>query len=279
MSAEPRPLRPRKRLVFPVAACIAGLLVPVVALDVGPVPGLPNIPAVPGQQTARFTVVVEGSALATKDEVRTSPDPTRCSVDIRSRLEEKTEYLRGKGVLMEFVRPAPGAPVFIQRAGRAGDASLAVRATTTRTSTGTARRFGSVPEACPPVAEDLAASPDCAKPDVNTTKLGLLYQGRLPKLSSPAPALSTLSSSECGATTLRGGVESLSFSWVDGVPAPLAPATLSPSAIFGSKKVLLLRMISVPKVKGPETVALDNLNGTVTEKARNRATVRLVRVP
>lgn len=277
MSAAPRHPQPRRPLLVAVVACTTSLLLPVVASAVGPVPGFPNIPTVPGQQTARFKVVVEGTARATKDEVVTSSDPTMCSVEITSRLEEQTEYRRGKGVLMEFVRLTPGAPVLIQRPGRVGDSSLAVQVTSTRTSRGTARRYGSVPEACPPVTEDLAASPECGKPDVTTANVGLIYQGGLLKLRTPRLGLAT--TSECGATTVKGGVEHLLFSWLEGTPRQPAPAGLSPAAIFGTRRVLVLNMPSVPAVKGPLTNTLGHVTSTVTETGRNRATVRLIRVP
>lgn len=281
MSATPRRQRPHGGFWTLIGACIGGLALPATAAAAAPgVPSIPNLPQVPGLEKARFKVVVEGTALAAKDEDWGSTDPKQCSVDINGRLEEKTEYLRGKGVLMEFTRlgSAPGAPILIQRAGRAGDSSLAVQATIVRTASGYARRYGSVPEACPPVTEDLASSPECGKPEVTTTKLSLLYERGMLKLHGRAIG-SVDGSSECGASTVRGGMDALAFSWPDGVPARLNGVPLSRHAIFGKKKVLVVRMSSGQKKKGPEKVALGTLVGTVTDFGRNSATVRLVRVP
>lgn len=280
MSASPRSRCPRSGFLTTIGACAAGLAFSATAVAATPgVPSVPNIPQVPGTEKARFKVVIEGTAVAAKDEDWGSTDPKQCSVDINGRLEETTEYRRGKGVLMEFVRlgSAPGAPILIQRAGRSGDSSLAVQATIVRTANGYARRFGSVPEACPPVTEDLSSSPECGKPEVASTKLGLLYERGMLKLRSRALGIPE-SSTECGASTVRGGMDALYFSWPDGVPARLNGVPLSPGAIFGKKKVLVVRMSSGQKRKGPQNVTLGTLVGTVTEFGRNTATVRLVRV-
>lgn len=145
-------------------------------------------------------------------------------------------------------------------------------------ASGYARRYGSVPEACPPVTENLASSPKCGKPEVTTTKLSLLYESGILKLRGRGIG-SLEGSSECGASTVRGGMDALLFSWPDGVPARLSGMPLSRQAIFGKKKVLVARMNSGQKRKGPEKVALGALVGTVTDFGRNNATVRLVRVP
>jgi len=282
MFAQRRWKRLHRLSLLSLAACAGGLALAAASATpaVPGVPSVPNIPQIPGLEKARFKVVVEGTALAAKDEDWGSTDPNQCSVDINGRLEEKTEYRRGKGVLMEFTRlgSAPGVPILVARAGRTGDSSLAVQATLTRTASGYARRFGSVPEACPPVTEDLASSPECGKPEVKSTKLGLLYERGLLKLSHKALG-SVESANDCGASTVRGGMDALVFSWDEGVPAKLNGAPLSPRAIFGRARVLIVRMSSGQKKKGPEKVTLGTLVGTVTEFGRNTATIRLIRVP
>lgn len=267
---------PRIHLATPVALFVAGILLVLAPSAVAP-SSAPVIPSIPGLEKARFRVVVEGTAQAAKDEDWSASSP--CLVIINARVEEKTTYQRGRGVVMVFTRlgKGPRAPVIIQRAGRAGDSTLALKVTTTRTASGYATRANPVTGGgvCAPLSEDLTKGPDCGKPDVDTQNVGLLYSRGL--LDIRLLGLGALPESDCPHSEIRGGIPALEF----GRPTPpkLPQFAIPPGVIFGTKKVIVRATDSGPRKSGPKTVTIGNLVGTISEFGSNRATIRLIRVP
>ncbi len=266
------------RALIALTAVIAVMAMPSALGESAPaVPGVPPIviPTIPGSETARFKVVVEGRAQALKREELSSAVP--CVISITSRVEEITTYDRGKGVVMEFLTlgPGPRAPIVIQRVGRSLDASLALRITTVRTSTGTASRQNPPGVGvCDPRTEDLSQGPDCGKPDVSTGKSRLLYDRSRGSLSLEMRGIGNLPEIDCPVSELLPGIADLTFGW------PLAPKlprfSLRPGVIFGTKKVILLDEFADPP-KQVETLA-GLLSGTRTNFGNNRVKIRLVRV-
>lgn len=267
-----------RRVLIALTALIAVAAMPSVtgARSVA-VPGVPPIviPTIPGSETARFKVVVEGTAKAVKREEASAALP--CVVAITSRVEEVTTYERGRGVVMEFVTlgPGPRAPIVIQRVGRSLDASLALTITTVRTSTGTASRQnppgGGV---CDPRTEDLSQGPDCGKPDVSTGKSRLLYDRSRGSLSLEMRGLGSVLEIDCPASELLPGVGNLKFGWP--LAPKLPPFALRPGVIFGTKKVILLDEFAGPPKKVEPYGGV--FSGTRTDFGSNRAKIRLVRV-
>ena len=262
-----------------LVALIAAALVAASGAAAAPtVPGAPAIPSVPGSETARFKVVVEGTATAAKDEDWSALIP--CTVLINARIEETTTYRRGKGVVMEFVRlgKGPRAPVIVRRAGRRLDASLALTTTTTRKASGSASRQNP-PEGgvCDPRTEDLTKGPDCGKPFVDTVKAGLLYDRPRGLLSLETKGLGALLPElDCPHSEIRGGIPSLRFAWPSQPKLP--QFSIPPRVIFGKKRVIVRTEESGQRKEGPTSGTVGGLSFTVSDFGSNRATIRLIRV-
>jgi hypothetical protein len=241
-------------------------------------PAVPNIqiPSIPGSETARFKVIVEGTATAAKDEDWGASVP--CVVDINVHIDETTTYRRGKGVVMEFVRLGKGsrAPILVQRKGRHGDSTLALSLTSTRTASGHASRTNP-PEGgvCAPRTEDMSQGPECGVPQVDKVNVGMLYNRSLLKLE--LNGLGPLVEIDCPVSEVRGGIPSLAFGW-PAVP-PLPQMILPRGVLFGKKKVIVMHSDSGPRSKPVQTAVIGTLTGTVSDFGRNQATIRLIRVP
>ena len=266
-------------LALLAASVAAGLLFAgraVAPPAVPPGPALPDFSQIPGARVAHFKVIVEGTATAAKDEDWAAETP--CTVSINARIEETTTYRRGKGVVMEFVQIRKGGPVIVQRKGRSYDASLALTTTTIRTSSGTATRTDPPNGAgvCAPLTEDLSQGPDCGKPQVDTAKAGLVYTGGL--LSIQPRAIGALVEIDCPKSEVRGGIPSLYYAWP--TPPPLRPFRVAVSTIFAKTPKVIVETRRTPILKkGPQTVTIGSLHGTVSEFGSNTLTLRMIRVP
>jgi hypothetical protein len=281
----PRYRRPAIALIALVVLVAAGVLVAGGAPAAPTVPsGFPPIGSVPGSKTARFTVIVEGTATALKDLSAGATAP--CQITVTSRIEEKTTYQRGKGVVMEFVRLGPGAraPVIVKRAGRKFDASLALKVRTRRTATGSATRAdlpGATVSVCDPRTEDLSTAPDCGKTQVDDASAGLLYtrSSGILQLKLNSSTVIGFQPPECPLSEIAPGLDSLVFGW----PTPPAMARLTTflpvKDIFGPAKVLVRTINVTPAKRGPEMFSLAGLvSGSQTNFGTNRVTIRLIRV-
>lgn len=249
-------------------------------------PGIPPIGSIPGAQTARFRVVVEGTATAAKDFAGGSTAP--CVISLQGRVQETTTYRRGKNVVMEFTRVGP--VVLVHRKGRLTDASLNLKVRTTRTASGSASR-ADVPGApvtiCPALNEDLSQGAECGKPQVVNVRAGLLYgKGHLRLALNGADAIG-FTAPDCPTSQIVGGLDGLRFGW----PTPLAfdqmTVFIPPAQIFGTAKVkpprVIVRTFQVrptPRRVGPQTFTLpgDIVRLTSTDFGTNRLTIRLIRV-
>ena len=112
----------RCRLVATVVSAV-GLAVgcALTATAQTPPGGVPDIPGIPGQETARFKVVVEGDTFASATIQGTAGEDVGCVIKVSPlTIVEEVRYGRGKGVTMEFVRfkAAGRSVVSLQRAGR-----------------------------------------------------------------------------------------------------------------------------------------------------------------
>lgn len=251
-----------------------------------PAPVIPPIGAVPGAQTARFKVVVEGTATAARDVDGGSVTP--CVISLQARVDETTTFRRGKNVVMEFTRV--GGAVFVHRKGRLTDASLNLKIRTTRTASGSASRAdlpGAPVSICGPLTEDLSQGPECGRPQVVNMRAGLLYRGGHLRLTLNGADGLGFTAPECPASQIAGGLDSLRFGW----PTPPAVGQMSvfipPPLIFGSKRVKPPRVIvqtfavrPSPRSVGPQTFAPPGspVRLTATDFGTNRMTIRLIRV-
>lgn len=249
-------------------------------------PAIPVIPLPPGSVKARFKVFVEGRATARVDLVGASAAP--CVISIDGHVKEVTTYQRGRGVVMEFVRlgKAPGAPVLIQRAGRSGDSSLALKVRTTRTATGAATQTdfpGAPVPICPPISEDLSAGPECGIAQIENASAGLLYGGRsgILRLQVNPSAQIGFEPPDCPVSELADHLASMAFGWPTPAAVERMEFVIPPRRIFGSRKVIVasLTVSPSPRRKGPTTFVSGVVQLTKTDFGTNTVTIRLVRVP
>lgn len=275
-----------RRSPFVLVALMALLAAPAIATTAPAAPNLPAIPLPPGSEKARFKVVVEGTATAAKDF--DGGGVSACLVTVTGHVDERTTYRRGRGVVMEFVRlgDAPRAPILVQRGGRLGDSSLALKVTTTRTARGSTSRVpapGVDAAACPPLSEDLATGAQCGKPQVSDASAGFLYNraAGLLRLRLNASSLIGVDTPLCPESQVAAGLDSLTFGW----PAPPAINDIRfffpPKVIFGVKRVLVGTVtVSPPRRKGPVTVSLgSSVSWTETNFGTNTLTIRMIRLP
>jgi hypothetical protein len=236
------------------------------------------LPPIPGSETARFRVVVEGTGTAVTDE-DLGGSTAVCVADVNQHLTETTTYQRGRGVIVEFTRLGSGrrAPIILRRSGANVGAVLTVVVKTTRMSSGTASRTpaaGVPPEACPPVTEDLSQGPECGKPVGSTAKAGLtFFQGNLKLRFLGLPLLLEI---DCGGGQVRGGLPDLRYGWP--TPPALRGVLLTAGEIFGRRRVIV-KTLDSGQARSTQQLTLGPLSGNATHFGRNRVTIRLIRVP
>ena len=253
------------------------------------VPGVPPIviPTIPGSETARFKVLVEGTATAALDhDAGNTAGDSPCLVTVHSVLRETTTFQRGKGVVLEFTRlgKGPGAPIIVRRPGRSlSDTSLVLKTTTTRTAEGTASRSSSTsPPVCPPLSEDFTKGPDCGKPQLDTARAALLYtrpSRGLGLLRLRLRVLGALGAIDCPVSEIDPGVDALKFAWPGSVMSDGMRVPLPPGVIFGTKRVIVETFDSGLISTGAITSVVGGLTITETNFGRTTLTIRLIRVP
>lgn len=246
----------------------------VAAAQVPPAPAIP-VPAIPGSQTERFRVVLEGETEAIRD---LDLDGTNvvCTASVNAHITETATWRRGQGVIVEFTRLGTGrrAPVLVRRVGSRGLPVFTVVVAVTRASTGAATRTpAGAPEACPPVSEDLSKGPDCGKPDNLRANVSLEYlQG---KLRVKLRGLGSVGDIRCPVSEVYGGTPELKYSWP--TPPDVRPGVLPVQKIFGGARAFAVRMTAIP-VRTVETVNRTYLSGSATDWGKNQALVRFIRL-
>jgi len=234
-------------------------------------PAAAGAQAVPGMQTERFRLVIEGSSSATSD-LDLGATAGACGTSVNVHLTEHTTFLRGRGVVVEFVRFGTGrrAPVLIRRPGQQ-TAAFTVVGTVTRTSSGTAQRVG--PPECVPVAEDLSTGPECGTQEHLRSNMTLGFERFALRLRTSG--IGAVSDIRCPASQVFGGTPSLRYEWP--TPAQLLLEPLPTAQIFGRRRVVLVRMASRrERTGGPFASGL--LTGNVRDTGFTRATIRFIRL-
>jgi len=268
-STQSRSTSGRLALVF---ACLAGAMVPGLA-------AAQATPPVPGTETARFRVVVEGLSRTTTD-LDAGGTSGVCSAEINAQVTEISTYQRGRGVTVEFVRfgAGPRAPVILRRVGSFGPATFSVDVAVTRTATGFASRTpaaGIPQEACPPVTEDLSRGAECGKTETLKTTASLTVTSAR-GLRLRTTGLGNLLDIRCpdGAVVAATDVD-LALGWP--TPPKLRDRAVPLGQIFGSRRVIIMRLDSLQKRQaGP--ISAGPVSGSATHFGRNRATIRLIRI-
>lgn len=237
---------------------LAGVPAAVSAQSLPTIPGLPGgtptIPAVPGQEKARFKVVVEGVASSSALANGGGDGGAGCNVTIKDvDIDERFEYGRGRGVTMEFVRfRAAGRQVIsLQRSGRAGDASFAVRGKIQRTvdADGLLTRAPIITgHPCPVATEHPAASEGCNREYSMSADMKFVYgahKGKLALQPTSTEGLRNLITpvSECPASQIFGGLDGIvSHPWP--TPLKLPAQRLRASTIFGKRRGFTLHFVA-----------------------------------
>ena len=230
--------------------------------------------AVPGLQTERFRLVMEGTATAVRDLDLGGVNGV-CNAQVNAHINEKAVWQRGRGVVVEFVRLGIGGrgPVIMRRVGSAAPVVTAV-GTITRTSSGSATRTpAGAPEACPPLSEDLAQGPDCGVPQRLRTNISLTYTGGLLRIRSSG--LGAVEEIACPVSQVYGGTPEPKYVWPSA--PPLRPELIAPSLIFGTRAAFVVRLAALP-TRTSEPIASGPLSGNVRDFGTNRVTVRFIRI-
>jgi hypothetical protein len=274
------PARARSGLL---ALCAAALFAAVAAPS-GAEVGVPSFPPIPPihvhlpkpQQRATFNVVVEGQARSTL-HADTTGEPSGCLTTVQGDTKDSTRYLRGKGAHMEFDRY--GNEIVVKRVGRETDSSLALVLARVLTTDGKVYiNPGKV--ACPAEVHDLSKAADCGKTVDSSGAASLEYDtGRLIlKIQNKGPAGLGGEFDDCGDDKATGELASFALAWPS--PPPLEPGHLSLKGIFGRAHALAVHLRSSDTGHEQELKheARPPFSGTLTEKAFNEATVRLVRI-
>ncbi len=261
---------------------VVGLVVGVVLVGAGvataqvpTVPQVPVPPAVPGSQTERFRLVLEGESEAVRD---LDLDGTNliCTASVNAHITETTTWQRGRGVVVEFTRLGTGrrAPILLRRVGSNGLPVFAVVVKATRTSSGSATRTtAGPPEACPPLTEDLSKGPDCGKPDDQRSNVSLEYlRGQL---QVKLRGLGSVGDIKCPVSEVYGGTPDLKYSWP--TPPDVRPGPLPASRIFGTARAFRVRLLA-PLLRTSETVSRAYLSGRADDWGRNQVIVRFIRI-
>lgn len=253
------------------------IVVGVAALACAGAPGMAAAqtpPGLPGVQTERFRLVMEGTATAVRDLDLGGVNGV-CNAQVNAHINETAVWQRGRGVVVEFVRLGTGGrgPVILRRVGNALPVVTAV-GTITRTSSGSATRTpAGPPEACPPATEDLSKGPDCGVPQRLRTNVSLAYaNGALRIRNSGLGAIEEIA---CPVSQVYGGTPDLKYGWP--TPPVLRPELVAPSLIFGTRAAFVVRLAALPK-RTSEPIASGPLSGSVRDFGTNRVTVRFIRV-
>lgn len=232
-------------------------------------------PALPGAQTERFRLVLEGDARAVRD-LDLGGSNGICNSTVNVHVKEDATWRRGRGVVVEFVRlgAGPRAPVVMRRvASRLPVFAVVVAAT--RTSSGSATRTpAGPPEACPPLTEDLSQGPDCGKPQPTRSNVSLTYLRGLLRIR--LVGLGSVTDIACPVSQVFGGTPELKFGWP--TPVNVRDEPLAPALVFGSRRAFVVRTVA-PHRRTTETFASGPLSGSVTDFGDNRVTVRFIRLP
>jgi hypothetical protein len=249
---------------------------------------LPSFPPIPPihvhlpkpQESAAFNVVVEGSARSTL-RGDTTGNTGGCIFTVQGAVKDVSRYLRGKGAHVEFDRY--GSEVLVHRVGRETDASLAVVVAQVRTAEGSVfLESAGIPELpCTAHTRALSSSSDCGQTFNHPGAAALEYEANSLRLNISSKEQHSLASDfdDCGSDEITGQMTSFAKAWP--TPPRLEFGHLTLGQIFGHAHALAIKLRSsdVGHEEEESKTPPPPFTGTLTEKAFNEATVRLVRLP
>lgn len=282
-----RPDRPARRartaiaLALALTACAAAAAAPSAA-EV-PIPSFPPLPPIhvhlpKPQETAVFNVIVEGEARS-KLSGEVEGKDGGCVFTIHGPVSEKTTYQRGKGVHMQFDRY--GSEVVIHRVGRETDTSMALVVSTVRHSEGQVSLLDAkIPDLPCETTSHALSGADCDVPYSQTGAAAMSYDAGSVRLNiqPKSSALLRYPFNDCGDDHVSGLFASFTKAWPS--PPPLEFGHLSLHAIYGHAHALAIKLRSSDIGHEAEDTkpSPSPFTGSVSEKAFNEATIRLVRI-
>lgn len=242
--------------------------------------------AVARTEKAQFKLVIEGDAFALRT-FSVSGNTGLCRENVSGDFTQHTEYLRGKGVVLDFVRKKVGNSYVygIKRAG--GQPDFTVVATLERTATGTASLTPTpgLPEplaaaaasACNQAGADLSTTPGCKVKKTLRSEVGLKVSGNTFAVvpageENPKPPERPV----CGETVDTKGFVQLEYEWPAAPPTKFAP--FPDAKMFNPGINAVAVDLSSGDLAG-ETKPLGTppLSGTAKDSAADTATVRFIR--
>jgi hypothetical protein len=271
------PIGPWKEAALSISVGRVSLVIAVLALACGVVAAqavAQAVPAVPGVQTERFRVVVEGTTSAVRD-LDLGANTGVCASEVNVHVTETATYQRGRGLIVEFVRlgPGPRAPVVMTRPGyRIPVFTVAV--SVTRQSTGSASRSNlTANDVCVPVTESLDGGPECGVAQPDRANLSMTFERGALRLR--LSGLGAVSDIRCPVSQVYGGTPDLRYGWP--TPVALRPEPIPRAQIFGTARVVVARAVSGTR-RTTMPISAGALSGSATDFGSNRATIRLIRL-
>ena len=256
----------------PAALAVPGPPIPITRPKPITLPKTPNPKTRPGAMLVTFKLVVEGVAQDIGHRNATG-ELGPCAVALQETINERTDFQRGKGVTMEFIRYRQHGQMkyAIQRVGRNGDASFALVYSLSRTATGNTTW---TPVFAGPCLrdEDFSKNSDCGKTFKGTSNWGLKLKGTEFSLAPLGIGGNFVAISECGKSSEFNGLENLFYQWPE--PASLGVTSLPLAKLFGHTSQFKLQLKSgFLSNKAKSMVA--GVTETQTDLGSTFATVRL----
>ncbi len=265
-----------------LALCTLAAAATAAGAQTPPIPPIPTPPDVhlPGEKVETFKLVLDGTAHAGR-QASISGQAGGCDVSLNANVEEDTDFGRGKGVTMEFVRyKLHGHTRYgFRRSGRTLDSSFNVVAKIHRLATGTgtlAQHPGSVP--CPPQSFDLSDNADCGETKTDNEAWGLRIHG---SSFSPGPIRpgSLFNEDRCGepppGSAFSDDLADLTDGWPTPPLLPFAPIPLH--KMFNSRFHAFKVEFKTPRRETKGSWGTPPLTGEADDHGSIIATVRFIR--
>jgi hypothetical protein len=271
------------RLAFTaaVAACLLAVPVSAAGAQAPPIP-LPTVPKVhlPGEKVEKFKLVVDGTAHAGR-QATVSGQAGGCDASLNGNIEEDTDFGRGKGLTMEFVRyeRRGHARYGFQRAGRTLDSSFNLVAKIFRLATGTgALKQHPNSITCPMQSFDLSDNPSCGRTITDNQAWGLRVKGAT---FSPRPVRvgSVVNEDRCGeppqGSAFSDDLANLDYGWAT---PPVLPFERIPlHKMFNPRWHAFKVEFKVPRRETTGHWGTPPLQGSTDDHGSITATVRFIR--
>ena len=236
-------------------------------------------------QTVKFRMVVEGDVIAIRT-FAVAGETSLCEEQLKGEFREYTQFLRGKGVVLEFTRSkSKGLSRYgVKRLSHA-QAAFTVVTTSTRQAKGNAvfeltsvgRELAKISPAvqCPNPYPDLSKTGSCGTPVKRKFDVVLKVAGSLFTIkASENNTISPLPKPLCGETSLTSGFLGLEYEFPHFVPLDFEP--LPEQKMFGPANGIAVKLTG-NETGSPKTLAASTLKGEETDDGVSEVVVRFIR--